>query len=262
MSGHGHRRFLAHWYAGDFAGSPARGLVFQYNPDDRRPAHERQRGIPGRPGVGPVDRRRSTGRRRPCGSPTPSSSGWGGIPVIWSGDELGQPNDPAWADEPGHEDDNRWAHRQRLDWARAEQRHDGGTVAGRVFGDLVALVAARGRLVHLHGSVESTVGPVDDPGVLVTVREHPVGRFVGVHNVTPEHRPWPGWRAARARRRGGAGRDHRRGPALGRRRQRLAAALRRALAHHRPPLTEPPSANVGEERRPDGDLHPRSRACG
>ena len=38
VTGHGHRRFLADWYAGDFPGSPARGLVFQYNPetDDRR----------------------------------------------------------------------------------------------------------------------------------------------------------------------------------------------------------------------------------
>jgi amylosucrase len=122
--------------------------------------------------------------------------GWGGIPVIWSGDELGQPNDPSWADEPGHEEDNRWAHRPRLDWERAGQRHDRDTVAGRVFGDLVELAAARSRLVHLHGSVETTMGPVDDPGVLVTVREHPVGRFVGVHNVTAETRVWPGWRVS------------------------------------------------------------------
>ena len=33
-------------------------------------------------------------------------------------------NDPDWADEPGHETDNRWAHRPRMDWARAEQRSD------------------------------------------------------------------------------------------------------------------------------------------
>ena len=26
--------------------------------------------------------------------------------------------------------------------------------------------------------------------MLVTVRDHPVGRFVGVYNVTPEPRPW------------------------------------------------------------------------
>ena len=48
----------------------------------------------------------------------------------------------------------------------------------------------RAALPHLHGSVETRIGPVDDPGVLVTVREHPVGRFVGVYNVTPEPRPW------------------------------------------------------------------------
>ena len=63
-----------------------------------------------------------------------------------------------------------------------------------MFGDLVELVRARGSLVHLHGSVETQIAPVDDPGVLVTVREHPVGRFVGVYNVTPQWRMWPGWR--------------------------------------------------------------------
>ena len=193
LTGPGHRSFLAHWYAGDFPGSPARGLVFQHNPetDDRRTSGSAASlvGLEAAHSVAEVERAASALRLAHA-----LVLGWGGIPVIWSGDELGQPNDPAWAGEPGHEDDNRWAHRPRLDWARAEQRHDRGTVAGRVFGDLVALVRARGRLVHLHGSVETTVGPVDDPGVLVTVREHPVGRFVGVYNVTPQARPWPGRR--------------------------------------------------------------------
>ena len=51
-------------------------------------------------------------------------AGWGGVPVVWSGDELGQPNDPGWAAEPGHEDDNRWAHRPaaRLGPGRAARR--------------------------------------------------------------------------------------------------------------------------------------------
>ena len=47
--------------------------------------------------------------------------GWGGLPVIWSGDELATPNDPDWAQEPGHESDNRWAHRPALDPARVAQ---------------------------------------------------------------------------------------------------------------------------------------------
>ncbi len=38
LSGPGHRHFLADWYAGDFPGSWAEGLVFQHNPEtgDRR----------------------------------------------------------------------------------------------------------------------------------------------------------------------------------------------------------------------------------
>ena len=50
--------------------------------------------------------------------------GWGGIPVIWMGDEIAMVNDPDWAAEPGHANDNRWAHRPRMDWARADRRHD------------------------------------------------------------------------------------------------------------------------------------------
>ena len=48
VTGAGHRRFLSDWYAGDFPGSWAEGLVFQANPDDRRPADQRHRGVAGR----------------------------------------------------------------------------------------------------------------------------------------------------------------------------------------------------------------------
>ena len=64
------------------------------------------------------------------------------------------------------------------------------TVAGRVFWDLTQLVRARAAIPHLHASVETTLGPVDDPGVLVTVRDHPLGRFVGLYNVTAQARPF------------------------------------------------------------------------
>ena len=193
VTGPGHRRFLADWYDGSFPGSPATGLVFQHNPanDDRRTSGaaaslaglERAR-TPQEVGLA-ISRLRLA---------YALVMGWGGIPVIWSGDELAQTNDPAWDTEPGHEEDNRWAHRPRLDWVRAQSRHDSETVAGRVFSGLARLGQVRGSLPHLHASVEPRVEPVDDPGVLVTVRDHPVGRFVGVYNVTDQWRPWPGHR--------------------------------------------------------------------
>ena len=197
LGGHAHRSFLARWYAGEFPGSPGRGLVFQYNPatDDRRTSGAAASLI----GLEAAEESGDTAAIALTADALRLAHaliyGWGGVPVIWSGDELGQPNDPQWADEPGHEEDNRWAHRPRLDRARAAERHTPGTVAHRVFTDLVHLGEARAALPHLHAGVETHIGPVDDPGLLVTVRDHPIGRFVGLHNVTAQRRTWPGHRA-------------------------------------------------------------------
>lgn len=193
VSGYGHRQFLADWYTGDFWGSPARGLTFQFNPDtgDRRTSGTAASLVGLEAASTPAETDLALAALRLAHAVV---LGWGGLPVIWSGDELGQPNDPDWASEPGHEDDNRWAHRPRLDEARVANRHDRSTVEGRVFEDLAALVRVRAGLPHLHASVPTAIGPVDDPGVLVTLRDHPLGRFAGVYNVTPEERVWPGWR--------------------------------------------------------------------
>ena len=118
------------------------------------------------------------------------AAGWGGVPVIWSGDELAQPNDPDWATEPGHEDDNRWAHRPRLDWTRAAARHDLRTVPGRVFSGLAHLARVRAGLPQLHASAQTTVLTDTDDGVLAVVRQHASGSFVGLYNVSGQRRPF------------------------------------------------------------------------
>ncbi|MFC4785333.1 alpha-amylase family protein [Nocardioides sp. MAHUQ-72] len=185
LSGGGHRRFLADWYSGEFPGSWAEGLVFQHNPEtgDKR--------ISGTAAslVG-LDTDPTAGLARIFLAHA-IVAGWGGVPVIWSGDELGQPNDPHWADEPGHEDDNRWAHRPRLDWERAERRHDLRSVPGRVFGGVAHLARVRASLPQLHASAPLQVLTDTDDGVLAVVRSHPSGPMVGLYNVTAGPRPFP-----------------------------------------------------------------------
>ena len=117
-------------------------------------------------------------------------AGWGGIPVLWSGDELGQRNDPGWALEPGHEDDNRWAHRPRLDWDRAAGRGDLGTTQGKVFQGLAHLARVQLRQGGAHAGADSRVLTDTDDGILAVVREHPSGPMVAVYNVTGEWRPF------------------------------------------------------------------------
>jgi amylosucrase len=145
VTGEGHRRFLADWYAGDAPGSWSDGLVFQANPitGDRRISGTAASlaGLHDSSPPAVVDA--ALGRIFLAHA---IAAAWGGIPVVWSGDELGQPNDPGWMEEEGHEEDNRWAHRPRLDWTRAAQRQDIRTVAGRVFSGLAQIARVRSSL--------------------------------------------------------------------------------------------------------------------
>jgi amylosucrase len=196
LNGFWHRQFLADFYSGAFPGSAARGLVFQENPatKDRR--------ISGTTAsLAGLDAARTSGDGAAVDQAVARvllahtlAMGWGGIPVLWSGDELAMPNDPAWADEAGHESDNRWAHRPRLDRESAQRRHDPTTVEGRVFQGLCHLGAVRAGLPHLHASVAAQVLGLSDPGVLPVLRDHPVGPMLGLYNVTASSRPWPAHR--------------------------------------------------------------------
>lgn len=190
VTGAGHRRFLADWYAGHAPGSWSDGLIFQANPvtGDRRISGTAASLAGLRDSSSPAAADAALGRIFLAHA---IAAAWGGVPVVWSGDELGQPNDPGWMEEEGHEEDNRWAHRPRLDWTRAAQRHDMHTVAGRVFSGLARIARVRSSLPQLHASAPSQILPGADNGVLATLRRHPSGPFVGLYNVTGHSRPFP-----------------------------------------------------------------------
>src|SRR6478735_5641958 len=193
LNGYWHQSFLSDYYSGIFPGSPARGLVFQANPEtgDRRISGSAASlaGLETAQSAADVDRvvgRLFLGHA--------IIMGWGGIPVIWMGDEIALVNDPDWADEPGHGNDNRWAHRPRMDWARADQRHDLQSVPGRVFAGLQHLIAVRRSLPHLESTVAAEVAELSDPGILPVLRRHPLGPLLELFTVTASWRPFPGSR--------------------------------------------------------------------
>ncbi|MCW2807587.1 MAG: alpha-amylase [Marmoricola sp.] len=178
VSGFGHRAFLSDFYTGAFPGSWGRGLVFQENPatGDRR-----------------ISGTLASLAGLEAGDPWAPARiqlahaivlGFGGLPVLWMGDELGLLNDPGWASEPGHADDSRWAHRPRMPWPTPEDTH--GINAG-----LRTLVAARRDLPHLHASTPAQVLDPRDRAVLLIARRHPLGAMLGAYNVSdhPAHVP-------------------------------------------------------------------------
>ena len=196
LNGFEHRNFLSNFYAGDFDGSFAEGLVFQHNPEtgDKR--------ISGTSaslaGVGAAqasaDARRLDDAIGRVLIGHAVILGWGGLPVIWSGDEIGTLNDPNWAEVHDHAGDNRWANRPPLDWSVVDSLSDEpASPAARVFSGMQSLLRARASLPHLHAAVTAQPLPTSSPGVLGVLRRHPIGPMVGLYNMTEHERYVPGW---------------------------------------------------------------------
>jgi amylosucrase len=70
---------------------------------------------------------------------------YGGITLLYYSDELATLNDYSYEHEPEKAPDNRWVHRPKIDWQRAEQRHIEGTKEQHIFSGLQQLIALRKR---------------------------------------------------------------------------------------------------------------------
>ena len=68
---------------------------------------------------------------------------FGGIPLIYYGDELGTLNDYKSLEDPDIGNDNRWIHRPVIDWELAAQRKVAGTPQQRIFQGLQQMIGIR-----------------------------------------------------------------------------------------------------------------------
>ncbi|MGB5562870.1 MAG: amylosucrase [Sedimenticolaceae bacterium] len=140
-----HRRFLVDYFTGAYDGSPARGQPFGRNEKTG-------------------DARISGSLASLAGLETALESGdesaiqrsvdvilllhsmimsFGGIPLLYYGDEIGTLNDCTFLEDANKAHDNRWMHRPRIDWEKADRRHQHGTVEQRIFEGLQKMIAVR-----------------------------------------------------------------------------------------------------------------------
>jgi amylosucrase len=117
--------------------------------------------------------------------------GFGGLPLIYMGDEIGLLNDLEYTADPALAADNRWMHRPTMDWSAAEAAARGdlaGSVATRLRSRMNNLISARKRTTALHAGVGTQVKAGRSPGIALFLREHPAGNLVQVYNLTAETR--------------------------------------------------------------------------
>lgn len=170
---HAHRRFLADFYAGRHPGSFGAGLDFQSNPatGDARTSGMAASlaGLDVAQGD-PAAVRAALARVDLLHAVTFS---FGGIPLVYMGDEIALRNDAGWAEDPLHADDNRWVHRPAMDWAAADRRTQEGSAEATTFQAMRELAAARRSSASLRSDAATEVLDVDDTHVLAFRRKHP-----------------------------------------------------------------------------------------
>ncbi len=105
-----------------------------------------------------------------------------GIPVIYSGDEIGQLNDYSYKNEPEKAVDSRYVHRSPFRWDLAEHVQKPDTVQGRIFEGLRKLETIRREheafTAKAHGE---TIG-WEDASVLGIMRTGMTERITGIYN--------------------------------------------------------------------------------
>lgn len=105
-----------------------------------------------------------------------------GIPVLYSGDEVGQVNDYSYKDDPDKAADSRYLHRGKMDWKLAEQISDQDSVAGRIFGQLDLLEKIRRSSQAFTVEADARTLDTGDDNVLGIGRVYGDEEILGIFN--------------------------------------------------------------------------------
>ena len=181
-----HRAFLSDFYEGVFPGSFSRGAVFQFNPatGDKRIS-------------GTTASLAGLERAEADGDPNAIDraidrillghaliASFGGIPLIYMGDEMALLNDTSYLDEPAHAHDSRWIHRPRMDWSQAaEAMSDASqTPAARVWRGVRRILERRRAMPEFHAANPTAIVETGEASLFAFVRKAPTDAVVCIYN--------------------------------------------------------------------------------
>ena len=111
-----------------------------------------------------------------------------GIPMLYSGDELGQVNDYSYKNDPEKCADSRYIHRGKLPWELAEDKEDVTTVQGNIFQTLDWLEKIRRQEITFDKDADVYTYDVHDDSILCVLREYKGRRFFGIFNFSNQEK--------------------------------------------------------------------------
>ena len=105
-----------------------------------------------------------------------------GIPMLYSGDELGQVNDYSYKEDAEKVSDSRYLHRGAFLWELADKRKDLSTVQGKLFQMLNRLEQIRRQENVFSQEAEVYTYDVHNDSILGILREYKGERFIALFN--------------------------------------------------------------------------------
>lgn len=140
-----HRQFLIDYYTGSYNTSPARGLPFGHNDKngDTRISGSLASLVGLERALEEEDQAAIDDAIRMILLLHSMIFSFGGIPLLYYGDEIGTLNDRTYLQDPAKANDSRWAHRPRIDWRKADLRKTSETIESRLFSSLKKMIAVR-----------------------------------------------------------------------------------------------------------------------
>lgn len=105
-----------------------------------------------------------------------------GIPVLYSGDEIGQVNDYSYKEDPNKAADSRYLHRGAMKWELAKNIQDTDTVEGKIFQGLDRLEKIRKAEKAFMTEADAWVVETSDQAVLGMGRYYDGEKLIGLFN--------------------------------------------------------------------------------
>ena len=167
-----HKKYLNDWFTGKFPGSNSRGELYN---DAPRLGDARLCGTTASLcGVEAAEAEGDPFQLEQALSCDLTLHAWmlsqSGIPVIYSGDEVGQLNDWSYREDPEKREDSRYIHRGDFQWDLAEHRKDPETRQGKLFQLLRRMERLRAQEPCFDGDAEVWVEDGGDSRVLALCR--------------------------------------------------------------------------------------------
>ncbi len=140
-----HRKFLIDYFTGEFDDSPARGQPFGRNDKtgDARISGSLASLVGLESAIESGDAERIQQSIDIILLLHSMILSFGGIPLLYYGDEVGTINDSSFLADEAKANDSRWMHRPKINWDKVTLRKQHGSIEQRIFDGLQKMIAAR-----------------------------------------------------------------------------------------------------------------------